>query len=375
MDALNTVCEVNQCAGCMACVDICPKSCISIKDDIEHMNAVIDENACIHCNACHRVCQKNHPAELQKPIAWYQGWAVDEIRNQSSSGGFASAIQIAFIKNGGVVASCKLVDGDYKFIIARTIDELSGFAGSKYVKSNPVGIYKKVREELRKGNKVLFIGLPCQVSAMKNFIGNSLGKNLYSIDLICHGTPSIKLFRMALNEYGYDLKKCKYVYFRRNGNFAVRTDLKKIVPERCHDFYTQAFLQGIDYTENCYSCHYATDHRVGDLMLGDSWGSELHDEEQNGISLALVQNEKGNELLSLSGVTLKPVDLENAKIPNTQLRHPTPKSPEHDVFFQKIAKGKSFRSSVTAVWPKFCMKENLKLFLINAQSFPGGDAK
>lgn len=367
-----TVCEINQCAGCMACVDICPKHCISIKDDIVHMNAVIDEDACIHCNACHRVCQKNHPAALQESIEWHQGWAVDEIRSQSSSGGFSSAIEIAFINHGGVVASCKLVDGDYKFVIARNVDELSGFAGSKYVKSNPIGIYKKVKKELIDGHKVLFLGLPCQVSALKNFVGEKLGKNLYSIDLICHGTPSIKLLRMALKEYGYDLNQCKYVYFRRNGNFAVRANLKNIVPERCHDFYSTAFLQGIDYTENCYSCYYATGRRVGDLTLGDSWGSELHDEEQNGISLALVQNDKGKELLAFSGVTLKPVDLEKAKIPNTQLCHPMIKKPEHDVFFKNILRGKSFKRSVMAVWPKHCMKEELKLFLIKAHLISGG---
>ena len=70
---MSTVCQLNQCAGCMACVDICPKSCITIKDDIEYMNAVIDDEICIKCNQCHKVCQKNHPADLRKPVKWYQG--------------------------------------------------------------------------------------------------------------------------------------------------------------------------------------------------------------------------------------------------------------------------------------------------------------
>ena len=36
----------------------------------------------------------------------------------------------------------------------------------------------------------------------------------------------------------------------------------------------------IDYTENCYSCRYASQSRVSDISLGDSWGSELSEEEK-----------------------------------------------------------------------------------------------
>lgn len=44
---MNMVCEKNKCAGCMACVDICPKQAISVLDDMEHMNAIIDTNLCV----------------------------------------------------------------------------------------------------------------------------------------------------------------------------------------------------------------------------------------------------------------------------------------------------------------------------------------
>lgn len=356
---MNLVCEKDQCAGCMACVDICPKSCITIKDDIEHMNALIDENDCIHCNACHRVCQQNHPAELQAPVAWYQGWAKDEIRNQSSSGGFASAIEKAFVEGGGVVASCKFIDGDFKFDIARTAEELEGFAGSKYVKSNPVGIYKKVKTELAKGTKVLFLGLPCQVSSMKNFVGPKFGENLYTIDLICHGTPSIKLLRMAMEEYGYDLDKCKQLYFRSNVQFGLRTDIKKIAPYRVLDLYLTLFLNGGGYTENCYSCHYAGGSRVSDITLGDSWGSEFKDEESKGISLALIQTKKGQQILDAAKLDLRKVDLQNAINHNLQLQHPSVKDKSHDIFFKKMKK-ENFKDSVKAAYPKTCLKQSIK---------------
>ena len=360
---MKTVCKLNQCAGCMACTDICPKQCISIVDDVQYMNAIINQEKCINCNLCHKVCGQNNPAELQKPLEWYQGWAKDEIRGKSSSGGLASALQHSFINNGGVVAACKLIEDDYKFVIARTIEELEGFAGSKYVKSNPSGIYKEVVSELKNNKRVLFIGLPCQVSSMKNYVEEKYQNNLYLIDLICHGTPSIKILRKALKEYGTDINNCKEILFRRNDRFNVEHDLKYLVPDGVQDFYTKAFLKGIDYTDNCYSCHYATDSRVGDIMLGDSWGSELIDELPKGLSLIFVQSKKGKELLQMADVVLKDVDLKKAKIINTQLCHPTEITIEHDVFFKHFVKGDSFKFSVTMAWPKECYKQEIKHIL------------
>ena len=43
---MKTVCNENQCTGCMACVDICAKNAIHIVDAIDAFNAVIDEGKC-----------------------------------------------------------------------------------------------------------------------------------------------------------------------------------------------------------------------------------------------------------------------------------------------------------------------------------------
>ena len=52
-----TVCEKDMCAGCMACIDICPKDAITIRDSLHAYNAVIDTDKCVECTACHKVCQ------------------------------------------------------------------------------------------------------------------------------------------------------------------------------------------------------------------------------------------------------------------------------------------------------------------------------
>ena len=188
---MNTVCEMDQCAGCMACIDICQKNAIKIVDSLKSYNAVIDESKCINCHACHQVCQNNILPECKKPVQWKQGWAENKkIREKCSSGGLATAIASSFIEHGGIVWGCVFRNGEFKFESAEKTCELEKFVGSKYVKSNPAGVYKSIKNLLKTGKKNLFIGLPCQVAALKRYVGKNLEDKLYTIDLICHGTPS-----------------------------------------------------------------------------------------------------------------------------------------------------------------------------------------
>ena len=71
---MKTVCPKNNCVGCMACVELCPKNAIKIVDDLSSYNAVIDEEQCVNCNLCHNVCQNNADIEATRPISWKQGW-------------------------------------------------------------------------------------------------------------------------------------------------------------------------------------------------------------------------------------------------------------------------------------------------------------
>lgn len=370
---MKTVCELNQCAGCMACVDICPKGAITIEDNLAAYNAVIDENKCIGCNACHKACQSNHPAKLLAPIKWYQGWAeIPDVRKHCSSGGMATAISQAFIKSGGVVCSCTFHNGEFIFEFAERIEDLKKFAGSKYVKSNPKSIYKSVKEYLRSGREVLFIGLPCQVSALKNFVGTQYESRLFTADLICHGTPSPKLLEMFLNQYGHTLSELRDIQFRVKAKFMVYGDYKGIITNGVSDKYSIAFLNSLTYTENCYSCQYACKDRVSDLTLGDSWGSELPmDEQKKGVSLVLCQTEKGNRLLQMADIHLENVDIEKAVANNHQLSHPSVMPKGRKKFYREIPK-KRFNSLVFRTLPKQCFRQNVKQFLIKTKMLSGG---
>ena len=370
---MTTVCELNACAGCMACVDICPKGAIEIKDSLSAYNAVIDEKKCIGCNACHKICQANHPAGAKAPVRWHQGWIEDpELRGACASGGAATAIAKGFLEHGGIVCGCTFHEGKFIFEFAEKEAELHKFLGSKYVKSDPTGIYKKIKARLKRQEKVLFIGLPCQVAALKNFIGNDLSETLYTIDLICHGTPSPRVLDIFLTQYGLALSDLKDIKFRVKAKFQIYGDYKGVITKGVSDRYSIAFLNGLTYTENCYDCPYAKKERVSDVTLGDSWGSELAIEEQKkGISLLLSQTEKGAELLKMANLHLEDVDLEKAIENNHQLSHPSLRPKGREKFYKGLKKH-GFNQLVFLQFPKKCLRQDVKRILLKLKVIPGG---
>lgn len=355
---MKTVCELNMCNGCMACVEKCHRNAITIKDDLKYYNALIDTKKCVDCGLCTKVCPRENDNDMSKPKWWYQGWADSEIREHASSGGAASAIIRAFIKHGGYVASCLFDSGKFVFEATNEMAVARKFAGSKYVKSNPEKIYGKIQSLVKANQKVLFIGLPCQVAAVNQFIKDKT--NLVTADLICHGTPSPYLLKKCLQEYGHDINTLTDINFRIKSLYELNRDGKPIAAFHTMDNYLIAFLHSYDYTENCYSCKFATLDRVSDITLGDSWGTELSGEVKNGVSLILCQSEKGKELIESAGLNLLDVDINNAISHNEQLNKPSKCSKSRDQFFENYNRYNNFGKALVKTAPGIVAKEKVK---------------
>ena len=358
---IKTVCKSELCTGCKACENICRKDAVRVIDNIDSYSAVIDADKCVNCGLCDKVCPNNSPRELQDPVWWFQGWTEPDIRSTSSSGGAAAALIKIFIEMGGYVASCMFEDGEVKFVITNDIKRARKFAGSKYVKSNPGKIYNEVNEYLKKGEKVLFIGLPCQSAAVQNICGDN--KNLYTADLICHGTPSVTILNKYLKDHGYDINAIKDLKFRDNNDFGLIVDGRRLAPKKAPDNYIWAFLMCSDYTENCYNCRYATRKRVSDITLGDAWG-QLSDTDDKGVSLILCQTDKGRYLFGRAGMYSTDVDLEKAVNSNPQLSYPTRKPAERQVLISSLKEGKTLDAAVKKAFPKQSFKRSVKKILI-----------
>lgn len=363
---MNTVCPEAACTGCMACLAACPVSAISVQERISCYCAQIDASRCIACGLCMKVCQVQNPLKLKRPVMCWQGWAKDDrLRARASSGGLATALAAAFLRNGGVVYTCVFRDGEFAFVRMERASDLETAAGSKYVKSTMRGAYAPVKKSLLENEKVLVIGLPCQIAGVKNFVGEKLQERLYTIDLICHGTPAPELLELYLRQRGKSLKTVQEISFRNKDCFGLAFAPAQKGTPRGRDAYMIAFLNGLSYTENCYRCAYARYERVGDITLGDSWGSDLPGEEQRkGISLVLVQSEKGRELLAMADIEFCDVDIDKAVSANKQLRHPSKRPAQRDEFMAAIRNGKRFDWALWKCYPRQCAKQLVKKALI-----------
>ena len=359
---MKTVCDIGMCNGCMACVNSCQFNAIHVKKAINSYNAIIDGDLCVGCNKCSDVCPRNDThLPLAHPKKWVEGWAKErEARAKSTSGGVAAAILYAFIRNGGFVCSCSFVDGEFKYILTNEEKLIAGCIGSKYVKSDPNSIFKPLLAKLKKGYKVLFVGLPCHVAAIKSFIDPCYHNRLYTIDLICHGTPSPTILEDFLNDKGVTLSEIENISFRNKMSFR-REEYESIDKSGQIDCYSYLFLKKLIFTENCYSCQFATINRISDLTLGDSWGTQLgKDEVSLGISLMLVQTSKGDELINIANLITEKVDLGNAILKNSQLSSPVNLPAQRNQAIEYINKGMKLEKIVYRLDRLFFWKLILK---------------
>lgn len=343
------ICDGNKCTGCAACMNICPKDCITM-DFNERFELVpkIDEQKCIKCGACQRICPSNNEIEQHLPMQCYACYAPEE-RSTSSSGGIAAELAKQFVREGGCVCGAVYENGTVHHSIIDDEKDLPKLKGSKYVQSYINDCYKRIKEEV-KSRKVLFIGTPCQVAGLRNFVGQS--ERLYCVDLICHGGTSHRYLDEILFE------KDGVLSFRKNSNFAVRLNDREL---KYSGEYIVAFMHGMSYRESCYACVYANSERVGDITLGDFWGIKNFPNEEKGVSVVLVNTEKGKDMFKAiqTGLYCEERSLEDALPRNPQLRKPSAPHKHRDLFL-KIVNRKGFVKAVRKSMKKEMLKHRIK---------------
>lgn len=339
------ICKKNKCTGCFACYNICPQNAITMKEDeFGYIYPNIDKEKCIKCNLCKKICPSLQQKKENKSQICLAMWNKDDdIRAKSTSGGMATTLYTAILKRGGVIYGCtNSLDEGIPFIRIDKIEDLYKIKGSKYVHAYVNNQFKNVKQDLENQKEVMFIGTPCQIAGLKSFLGKEY-LNLFVADIICHGVPSQKLLKEEIKTKVKENKNIK-VTFRENGQFCIKAysnDLEVLNESQDKSFYFLAFMKALFYRENCYECKYANPNRLGDITLGDFWGigrdndvNKYKEEEKKGISLCLVNTEKGKKLINMikDECYYEERNVDEAINGNSQLRHPSAKNKEYEKF-------------------------------------------
>lgn len=332
--------DYEKCTGCGACVQCCPKRCISwTQREFGFRYPQIDKDACVNCGLCEKVCPIDKALEVSAEQKAYAAvHKDDEVLAKSTSGGAFTAIADAIFAQGGIVYGAAMRDGmQVKHIRTSGKDDFEGLRSSKYLQSDTGTTYQMVEQDLKQGKTVLYSGTPCQIDGLKNFLRKDY-ENLYTADIVCHGVGSQAYFDKYMDYARERYGKIKALRFRSKeyagwscGGGVVVVDssdcLKKIPYRDFDNYYYSYFLSGDIYRKSCYSCKYANTNRVGDFTLGDYWGVEalnLPLQTENGCSLLLVNNQHAMQLLDeIESLDRVETTVEQAAHCNKQLNAPS----------------------------------------------------
>ena len=356
--------DKKDCCGCSACVQKCPKQCISLKEDEEgFLYPVVDKETCIDCGLCEKVCPILHQGKERKPLKVYAAKNQnEEIRLQSSSGGVFTLLAEEVIQEGGVVFGARFDEHwEVKHDFTETIDGLSAFRGSKYVQRRMEDNYQKVESFLRQNRKVLFCGTPCQVAGLKRFLRKEYD-NLLTIDFVCHGVPSPGVWRQYLKEMKSKLSKNKSnvdvenISFRdkktgwKNYSFSLKCSKLGIDGESKTDSYVElarnnifmkGFLADLYLRPSCYACPAKCGKSGSDITIGDLWGAPsiiVQEDDDKGTSLVLI-NKDIPYLKNYLSLWVKEVDYSSALAYNICIERSVGETKKRAVFYSSIKRG------------------------------------
>lgn len=374
--------DKKDCCGCNACVQVCPKQCISMHEDGEgFLYPKVNTDLCINCHLCEKVCPVITQDTPKEPIKVYATKNPDEtIRLESSSGGIFTLLAEKVIDNNGIVFGAKFnehweVIHDYTI----TKEGITNFRGSKYVQSRIGNTFKDTENFLKEGRLVLFSGTPCQIAGLKKFLRKEYD-NLITVDFICHGVPSPGVFRWYLCEelskiahkgdkkFSFALrpiysipkadaiaKECGFeingIRFRNKNKgwkkYSFALDLSEVTTEGKKNTvslsytldknaYLKGFLSDLYLRPSCHQCPTKQLKSGSDITIGDFWGiSNLLPEydDDRGISAVLVNTNKGNELIAKLNIDLLKFDFETLSELNPALNHSSKNTEKRFKFF------------------------------------------
>jgi len=368
--------EKSKCNGCHGCMNVCPKGCISMESDNEgFLYPKIYEEKCINCNLCEKVCPiiNNPKTGTVNTIAYACKNNNEQARKTSSSGGVFTLLCEEVIKRGGVVFGAAFDENfDVKHMYAETIQECEKFKGSKYVQSKIENTYKQARSFLNDKRFVLFSGTQCQIKGLNLFLTKDYN-NLITSEIICHGVPSPKVFKLykgnLKNKYNSNIKDIRFkdkVLGWNKSSYVTEFENNEVHSKPLNeDIYMKGFLSDLYLRPSCYECRAKNFSSNSDISLADYWGVERkHPEfdDDKGTSLVVVNTKKGKDIFEKISCNMEVIktDIEYAIENNPCIVRPVKYNEKRKKFFKLIAKKELEYSIIKCITPTFGQKMKWK---------------
>jgi len=366
--------QKDMCCGCRACEKICPKNAISMHTDSEgFMYPSVDREKCVSCNKCEKVCQYfdfDKKFSLNRPERFAVGYSNDgEIRQRSRSGGVYVALSDYVLSNNGVVYGASLMP-DMTVCHTRAVsrEERNSHCGSKYVQSDVKNTFSEVCADLDSGKTVLYSGTGCQIAGLLSFLKEKNNKsykdNLFTVDIICHGVVSPRVWKDNINELE---KRCNGKIVSadfRDKSFGWDSHTESYLTqnnERLTDRrYTSVFYSHNALRPSCYNCLFASLDRASDITIADAWGVKRDRPEwdaSKGVSLVMLNTERGARLFDSvkSTLTYADADIGNYQQPN--FSHPTERPSGREAFWSTY-NGKGYGAAADVCYAAYVKTEN-----------------
>lgn len=355
-----------------------------MKEDAEgFLYPQTDVPACIDCGLCEKTCPMLSDTGRENPLDVLAAINQDTgIRDGSSSGGAFTALASKVIADGGVVAGAAF-DGrcevHHEFV--SSVAELGRLRGSKYVQSRTENTFRQTAQYLKEGRPVLFSGTPCQIKALRLFLGREYPL-LYTVETVCHGVPGPGVWRAYLSDVlGKSMASVRYqssvltldgglkVCFRDKSSgwkdyhvVIGSSGGENILDERhAKNRYMRLFLSDIALRPSCYACRAKNGRSGSDISIADYWGAdrlmpEFYDDK--GTSLVIINSEKGKRLFlsaasSAPGIRYAGTSLDDARKFNAGFSENVRVPYMRPYFFRGFARGKKdlFRLMDEALHP------------------------
>lgn len=346
---MDKIIEKKLCSGCTACMNICPKEAISmIKDKEGFKHPVINQDRCIDCNLCKKTCPILNTVKNESINKCYVAFNKDDKeREKSSSGGVFDILARAILNENGIVIGASFDENNkLSHIAIDNIKDLDKLKGSKYLQSDLNNIFSYIKDHIRY-KKILFVGMPCQVSGLKSFLKQDYN-NLICIDLFCHGVPTPKLFNKYIKELENKYNDILLSYNFRDkstgwdtySNTAIFKN-NKISELKSKNKYMKLFLSDIALRESCYNCNFKLGNKYSDITLGDFWGvnNYYHDMyDKKGVSAVIVNTHKGITLFNIikDSLEYKECKLDEILSGNPSLKESSKYPSNRQQFFTEI---------------------------------------